>query len=98
MQHNVSTIAYCLTFFNSDYSKLGAKVIEGKTKIVYDLVDHPGKVLIESKDRITAGNNARAHDLEGKAKISTSTANAVFELLNNAGKLLKLTDNRRNTT
>ncbi|GFS13171.1 multifunctional protein ADE2 [Elysia marginata] len=68
-----------------DYSKLGAKVIEGKTKIVYDLVDHPGKVLIESKDRITAGNNARAHDMEGKAKISTSTANSVFELLNNAG-------------
>ncbi|KAK3741655.1 hypothetical protein RRG08_011038 [Elysia crispata] len=70
---------------SADYSKLGAKVIEGKTKIVYDLVDHPGKVLIESKDRITAGNNARAHDMEGKAKISTSTANSVFELLNNAG-------------
>ncbi|RUS79667.1 hypothetical protein EGW08_012551 [Elysia chlorotica] len=70
---------------SADYSKLGAKVIEGKTKIVYDLVDHPGKVLIESKDRITAGNNARAHDMEGKAKISTATANSVFELLNSAG-------------
>ncbi|XP_059139797.1 multifunctional protein ADE2-like [Physella acuta] len=65
--------------------KLGAKVIEGKTKIIYDLESHPGKVLVESKDRITAGDGARAHDMAGKAKISTSTAAAVFKLLNDAG-------------
>jgi len=70
---------------NEDFSKLGAKVIEGKTKIVYDLPDHPGKVLVESKDRITAGDGARSHEMEGKAKVSTLTATAIFELLNNAG-------------
>jgi phosphoribosylaminoimidazole carboxylase / phosphoribosylaminoimidazole-succinocarboxamide synthase len=71
---------------STDYSKLGAKVIEGKTKVIYDLVDHPGKVLVESKDRITAGDGARAHDMEGKAKISTSTAVSIFRYLNEAGK------------
>lgn len=65
--------------------KLGDKVIEGKTKIVFDLSDCDGQVLIQSKDRITAGDGARAHDLEGKAAISTATTAAVFELLNNAG-------------
>ncbi|CAG5127727.1 unnamed protein product [Candidula unifasciata] len=69
----------------SDYSKLGDKVIEGKTKIVYDLLDHPGQVLVESKDRITAGDGAKAHDLAGKAKISTSTAVTIFEYLSEAG-------------
>ena len=74
---------YC--YPHTDYSKLGAKVIEGKTKIVYNLADHPGKVLVESKDRITAGDGARSHDMEGKAKVSTLTATAIFDLLNNAG-------------
>ncbi|KAH9507869.1 hypothetical protein Btru_053100 [Bulinus truncatus] len=65
--------------------KVGAKVIEGKTKIVYDLVDFPGQVLVESKDRITAGDGARAHDMAGKAKISNLTSAAVFNLLKDAG-------------
>jgi len=71
----------------SDFStlKVGEKIIEGKTKIVYDLASHPGKVFVESKDRITAGDGARAHDMEGKAKISTHTTSKMFELLNNAG-------------
>ncbi|BFZ14463.1 hypothetical protein BsWGS_17503 [Bradybaena similaris] len=69
----------------ADYSKLGQKVIEGKTKIIYDLVDHPGQVLVESKDRITAGDGEKAHDLAGKAKISTSTAASIFNYLNEAG-------------
>ncbi|KAK0042724.1 multifunctional protein ADE2 [Biomphalaria pfeifferi] len=65
--------------------KIGSKVIEGKTKIVYDLVEYPGQVLVESKDRITAGDGARAHDMAGKAQISNRTSATVFKLLKDAG-------------
>lgn len=65
--------------------KLGAVVVEGKTKVVYEIPDAPGQVLLQSKDRITAGDGARSHELEGKAAISTATNCAIFELLNNAG-------------
>jgi len=67
-------------------SELGSLVIEGKTKRVFDLPSRPGMVLVESKDRITAGDGAKAHDLEGKAAISTATTAKVFELLNAAGQ------------
>lgn len=65
--------------------RLGNKVIEGKTKVVYELPDEPGNVVLVSKDRITAGDGARAHDLQGKAAISNATAASIFTLLNNAG-------------
>lgn len=64
--------------------KLGKLVIEGKTKQVYE-IGTPNEVLIISKDRITAGDGARAHDLEGKATISNQTNAKVFELLNSVG-------------
>jgi len=38
---------------------IGKKLNEGKTKEVYELPDSPGKVLLQSKDQITAGNAAR---------------------------------------
>jgi len=41
--------------------------------------------LLESKDRITAGDGAKSHELEGKAEISTSTTVKVFQLLNQVG-------------
>ncbi|XP_002734075.1 multifunctional protein ADE2-like [Saccoglossus kowalevskii] len=63
--------------------KAGKILIEGKTKIIYELENN--QVLLQSKDRITAGDGARAHDLKGKAAISTSTTCKIFELLNNAG-------------
>lgn len=65
--------------------KLGDKVIEGKTKIVYKIVDEPENVLLQSKDRITANNAERAHDLAGKAAISTDTTCRIFELLQSVG-------------
>jgi len=68
-----------------DGYKLGKKIIEGKTKVVYELVDEPENCLLENKDRITAGDGVKAHDLEGKAEISNSTNGKVFQILNNAG-------------
>ncbi|XP_037934772.1 multifunctional protein ADE2 [Teleopsis dalmanni] len=65
--------------------KLGKILIEGKTKQVFDLPEHPGLCLLLSKDRITAGDGVKAHDLEGKAEISNATNGQVFEILNEAG-------------
>lgn len=65
--------------------KLGELVIEGKTKKVHKIVGEPGNVVLISKDRITAGDGARAHDMEGKAAISTATASRLFEFLNDVG-------------
>lgn len=66
--------------------KLGKKLYEGKTKQVFDLPEMPDHVLLLNKDRITAGDGARAHDLEGKADISNQTNGKVFGILNAAGK------------
>ncbi|XP_049783716.1 bifunctional phosphoribosylaminoimidazole carboxylase/phosphoribosylaminoimidazole succinocarboxamide synthetase [Schistocerca cancellata] len=65
--------------------KLGKLVIEGKTKKVWALEDSPDLVYVESKDRITAGDGVKAHDLEGKAAVSNRTNCKVFELLNSVG-------------
>ncbi|XP_071444680.1 bifunctional phosphoribosylaminoimidazole carboxylase/phosphoribosylaminoimidazole succinocarboxamide synthetase isoform X2 [Hetaerina americana] len=68
---------------------VGSLVIEGKTKRVWDIPSGDGGsssfVLIESKDRITAGDGAKAHDLTGKAKVSNATNAKVFQILNSAG-------------
>ena len=66
--------------------KVGKVIIEGKTKQVFDLPEHPGLCLLLSKDRITAGDGVKAHDLQGKAEISNTTNGLVFQILNNAGK------------
>lgn len=72
--------------------RLGDLVIEGKTKKVFDLPELPGHVLLLSKDRITAGDGARAHDLVGKAAISNTTACKNFEFLNTVGKMSNCCD------
>lgn len=64
---------------------IGRKLYEGKTKEVYELLDHPGRVLLQSKDQITAGNAARKNHLEGKAAISNKITSCVFQLLQEAG-------------
>ncbi|XP_071563249.1 bifunctional phosphoribosylaminoimidazole carboxylase/phosphoribosylaminoimidazole succinocarboxamide synthetase [Temnothorax nylanderi] len=68
----------------ADY-KLGKVINEGKTKKVYELLNDATLCLLESKDRITAGDGVKSHALEGKAIISTSTTVKVFGLLNQAG-------------
>ena len=64
---------------------VGEQLAEGKTKVISRVKDEAGMVVIRSKDRITAGDGARAHDMVGKSVISTSTNCSVFELLNSAG-------------
>ena len=58
---------------------------EGKTKAIYRVAGTTDEVLLHSKDRITAGDGVRAHDLKGKAEISNTTTAAIFELLESAG-------------
>uniref|UniRef100_U3FXJ5 Protein ADE2 n=1 Tax=Micrurus fulvius TaxID=8637 RepID=U3FXJ5_MICFL len=65
--------------------KLGKKINEGKTKEVYELLNYPGCVLLQSKDQITAGNAARKNIMEGKAAISNTTTSCVFQLLQDSG-------------
>ncbi|KAI5634992.1 SAICAR synthetase domain-containing protein [Phthorimaea operculella] len=65
--------------------KLGKLIIEGKTKQVFDLPENPGLCLLLNKDRITAGDGVKAHDMAGKAAISNQTNAKVFEILEAAG-------------
>ncbi|XP_029563488.1 bifunctional phosphoribosylaminoimidazole carboxylase/phosphoribosylaminoimidazole succinocarboxamide synthetase isoform X1 [Salmo trutta] len=65
--------------------KLGQKLNEGKTKQIFELVDEPGHVLVQSKDQITAGNAVRKDQMEGKAAIANRTTSCVFKLLQEAG-------------
>jgi phosphoribosylaminoimidazole carboxylase/phosphoribosylaminoimidazole-succinocarboxamide synthase len=69
-----------------DY-KLGPLIIEGKTKQVYELPGSPDLCILLNKDRITAGDGVKAHDLAGKAAISNKTNGKVFEILNAVGKV-----------
>ncbi|CAK1548075.1 unnamed protein product [Leptosia nina] len=65
--------------------KLGSLIIEGKTKQVFDLPECSGQCMLINKDRITAGDGVKAHDMEGKAAISNQTNAKVFEILKAAG-------------
>lgn len=53
---------------------------------MFDLPEKTGLCMIVSKDRITAGDGVKSHDLAGKAAISTQTNGKVFGILNKAGK------------
>ncbi|XP_061539090.1 LOW QUALITY PROTEIN: multifunctional protein ADE2 [Phycodurus eques] len=64
---------------------IGQKLNEGKTKQIFEIVDQPGLVLVQSKDQITAGNAARKDQMEGKAAIANKTTSCVFELLQQSG-------------
>ena len=67
--------------------KIGKELNQGKTKIIYELPDSPdgNHVLLKSKDKITAFDSTRKNDLAGKAKFSTVTTSAIFELLSTCG-------------
>lgn len=65
---------------------LGKLIIEGKTKQVWEISNSPDEVLVLSKDRITAGDGVKSHELKGKAEISNKSNGKVFELLNGVGE------------
>lgn len=65
---------------------MGQKLNEGKTKQIFELVDQPGLVLVQSKDQITAGNAVRKDQMEGKAAIANKTTSCVFKLLQESGE------------
>lgn len=58
---------------------------EGKTKQIYQHSQNPQLVFVESKDRITAGDGVKSHEMKDKSEFSTRTNAAVFEFLNAAG-------------
>jgi phosphoribosylaminoimidazole-succinocarboxamide synthase len=65
--------------------QLGARLAEGKTKIIYAHPDDPGLVVLFHKDGITAGDGARRSEIPGKGAIAGRTAANVFALLAREG-------------
>ncbi|XP_041861648.1 multifunctional protein ADE2 isoform X2 [Melanotaenia boesemani] len=73
------------TMASTSELNIGQKLNEGKTKQIFELVDQPGLVLVQSKDQITAGNAVRKDQMEGKAAIANKTTSCVFKLLRESG-------------
>lgn len=65
---------------------IGKKLNEGKTKQIFEIVDQPGLVLVQSKDQITAWNAVRKDQMEGKAAMANRTTSCVFQLLQESGQ------------
>ena len=70
---------------NEDRNAGGDVIAEGKTKIIRTSKQDPGRVLVVSKDDITAGDGAKHDVIEGKAALSTRTTCNVFRLLKACG-------------
>ena len=64
-------------------TEIGEKITEGKTKQVFSLANN--LCLVVSKDRITAGDGVKSHEMKGKAVLSTRTNGALFHFLSRAG-------------
>ncbi len=58
---------------------------EGKTKQIFPIPGSPARVVVKSKDDITAGDGAKHDIIEGKAALSTRTTCNVFRLLRACG-------------
>lgn len=69
----------------TEQPECGEKIAEGKTKILFATKQDPEKVLILSKDDITAGDGAKHDLIEGKAALATRTTCNVFRLLKACG-------------
>jgi phosphoribosylaminoimidazole-succinocarboxamide synthase len=62
-------------------TKKGNKMIEGKTKIVFENQENPNTVIIQFKDDITADDGTKHTVLPGKAEIDAITNASIFEFL-----------------
>ncbi|KAJ3598946.1 hypothetical protein NHX12_032909 [Muraenolepis orangiensis] len=82
---NASCVKTAMAAAAAPELKIGQKLNEGKTKEIFELVDQPGLVLVQSKDQITAGNAVRKDQMEGKAAIANKTTSCVFKLLQESG-------------
>jgi len=63
----------------------GNQLSEGKTKIIWQALNLPGMVVVESKDDITAGDGEKHDVIRDKAELSTTTTCNVFSLLKQCG-------------
>jgi phosphoribosylaminoimidazole carboxylase / phosphoribosylaminoimidazole-succinocarboxamide synthase len=73
-----------MTSFEAKNMVADEQVAEGKTKIIR-ATKQADKVLIVSKDDITAGDGAKHDLISGKAALSTKTTSNVFRLLKACG-------------
>lgn len=67
-----------------DFSSL-KKIVEGKTKIVYENPADPKTAYMVFKDDITAGDGVKHDIIQGKALVDWKTNKDIFELLNRKG-------------
>jgi len=63
----------------------GKKLNEGKTKVIFELPTDPRKVIVFSKNDITAGDGAKHDVIFRKGEYATRTTSNVFEFLNSNG-------------
>ncbi len=63
----------------------GEVLAEGKTKIIGQTRSNPDRVVVVSKDDITAGDGAKHDIMHGKAAFATQTTCNVFRLLKQCG-------------
>ena len=63
----------------------GAKLAEGKTKLIYEVPGSPGEVFIRTTDNITAGDGDKQDILPGKGVLATTTTCNCFRLIEAKG-------------
>ena len=69
----------------ADRIEFGAKLTEGKTKIIYAHPEREDVVYVLHKDALTAGDGARRSQLPGKGELACLTTSNVFYLLEQEG-------------
>ena len=63
----------------------GQKLYEGKANTLYEVVDHPFYLEMESTDRISAGNGIRRDIIEGKGITNSAISSVLFKLFRSKG-------------